>query len=206
MRRLALAVLVALFGMGVAVPSAGATPAKKLDDQLGAMWSTILRTPASQNPFNPDASNPVSTCWDLGGIVAPFGPTPDGAHACTVKTGTKIFVAARAVECSKWELDPGKTNLLACAKDMEAKQPAIRAVTLDRRPISLTRVTTKVLTVTLPADNVFGAKPDDLTGHYQAIGDVAGLNPLTPGTHTIRIVQADPNPTITTVITVKPGR
>jgi hypothetical protein len=41
-------------------------------------------------------------CWNLdGGTVAPFGPI--AVDSCTVKPGTKIFVAASSFECSTIE-------------------------------------------------------------------------------------------------------
>lgn len=42
----------------------------------------MLETPAPHNPFG-TGKNP---CWDLGGTVAPFGPTP--VASCTVEPGT----------------------------------------------------------------------------------------------------------------------
>src|SRR6478672_11345900 len=71
------------------VPTAGAVPTNKLDDNLAELWKTVLQTPDAQNPFG--AGGGAFTCLDLGGTVAPFGP--NGAESCTVKPGTKIFIA-----------------------------------------------------------------------------------------------------------------
>jgi hypothetical protein len=47
----------------------------------------VLQTPTPDNPFAGG-----SPCVDLGDVLAPFGP--NGAQACTVERGTKIFVTA----------------------------------------------------------------------------------------------------------------
>ena len=95
--RLTRILLLVAVALCLGAPTAGAVPAKKLDNNLAAMWTTILETPSAQNPFGTGGG-----CFDLGGTVAPFGP--DGFNGtCTVKPGTKIFVAASAVECSTFE-------------------------------------------------------------------------------------------------------
>src|SRR3954454_18406827 len=90
MSRLVRMVLVAAATLCVAAPAAGAVPKKTLDDNLAAMWATLLETPLAESPFG--GGGPASACTDLGGTVAPFGP--GGAESCTVKPGIKIFVAA----------------------------------------------------------------------------------------------------------------
>jgi hypothetical protein len=179
--------------------TANAAPPDKLADVLAELWTTVLQTPSDANPFsNPDAN----ACWDLGAnIVAPLGPT--GVDACTVKPGTRLFVAGSTLECSTpWEAPPG-TDLQQCARANDA--PEAPTVTLDGRPVSLTEVTTDVTPVTLPEDNVFGSP--DRQGQFAAHGWVALLKPLTPGSHTIEIATDDPNNPITTVIeVVPPGR
>jgi hypothetical protein len=152
----------------------------------------MLLTPPDQNPFVNDTA---STCWDLGGKVAPFGPR--GSNACTVDSATRILVVARSGECSHWELPASRIpNLLACARGFEPK-PA--KVTVDGQRVTLTPVITQPLTVTLPADNIFGAPANDLTGQFQAVGDLVDLGPLSNGTHVITVVS---DTTITTTITV----
>jgi hypothetical protein len=196
MRRLAPAILFATVAVGISASAAQAAPTKYLSDDLGALWTRVLETPSPQNPFGSGGSN-ASTCWNLGAVVAPFGPS--GAPACTVKTGTKIFVVARSGECSHWEVPAGQLPTVTCARNQE---PGKATVTLDGKPLPLTKdVTTPNVKVTLPADNVFGVT-SDLKGTFVAIGDVAEVHPLPPGKHTI-VIKGDA--TITTIITVTRG-
>jgi len=98
--RLTRILLLVAVALCLGAPTAGAVPAKKLDNNLAAMWTTILQTPAAQNPFLTDG------CIHLGGTLAPFGAK--GVESCTVKPGTKIFIAATSLECSTFPGDaPG---------------------------------------------------------------------------------------------------
>ena len=92
--RLTRILLLVAVALCLGAPVAGAVPAKKLDNNLGAMWRTILQTPAPRT-----RSAPPVGCFDLGGTVAPFGVN-GFTGTCTVKPGTKIFVAAASAECS----------------------------------------------------------------------------------------------------------
>ena len=87
--------VVAVVALGLAAPSAAAVPDKKLGDSLGAMWKKVLETPTPQNPFA--GGGPL--CVDLGGVVAPVGAPGSESITCTVKPGTKVFVAAWSAEC-----------------------------------------------------------------------------------------------------------
>jgi hypothetical protein len=195
--RSAAVALIAAAAFAGTAQTANAAPSKVLTRELAELWTTVLQTPSDENPFtNPDAN----ACWDLGAnIVAPFGPA--GVESCTVKPGTRIFVAGSTFECSTpWEFPP-ETDLQECARTNDA--PEAPTVTLDGQPVSLTEVTTDVTPVTLPEDNVFGFQ--DREGQFAAHGWVALLHPLTPGTHTIEIATGDlENPIITTVIEVVP--
>ena len=198
-RRVTASVLTALayvVGLCLGAPTAGAVPAKKLDNNLAAMWTTILQTPSAQNPFG--SGGPAFGCWNLGGTVAPFGPS--GVASCTVKPGTKIFVAATSAECSTFRWDwAGSTEaeLRACAAQATCKQRPPSPSTA--RSVPVTEVETTLLNIALPADNIFGVQPSRDEGQSVAHGWVTLLNPLTPGTHTIGL------PNITTTIDVKPG-
>jgi hypothetical protein len=203
----ALIVVAAILGIVFAqVAPASATTTKKLVSNLTGMWTTLLETSSAQNPFG--TGGVEFACIDLGGhTVAPFAGGP--AFTCTVKPGTKLFVAGISTECSDI---PGDDNpdgtppfseeqLRACAVEADGEAPP---VALDGRSVPLTGVVTPLLHPVLPPDNVFvpPAKP----GTYQSVahGWVALLNPLTPGTHTIVI--GDPSsPLNTTTIVVKPG-
>jgi hypothetical protein len=200
--RLVRILLLVALTLCVAAPAASAVPTKKLDDTLGALWTTVLETPSAQNPFGSGGS--AFACFDLGGIVAPFAP--GGVESCTVEPGTKIFVAANAFECSTFDGDhPGfgttEAELRACARQNDVQ--VAPTVTVDGQSVPVTEVETRPLDIVLPADNLFGLPPGT-QGLSVGHGWVALLNPLTPGTHTIVILVGES--TITTTITVKPGQ
>ena len=121
--RLTRILLLVAVALCLGAPTAGAVPAKKLDNNLAALWTTILETPSAQNPFGTGGA--AFACFDLGGTVAPFGP--GGVESCTVKPGTKIFVAASSVECSTFEGN-GTTDaeLRTCARDRRRESSAHR--------------------------------------------------------------------------------
>ena len=177
--------------------AAGAVPAKKLDTNLGALWTKVFETPSAQNSFGTGGS--AYGCFNLGGTVAPFGPA--GVPACTVKPGTKIFVAASSFECSTFEGN-GTTEdeLRSCARQNDVQ--VAPTVSVDGQAVPVTEVETQLLHIVLPADNIFGL-PAGMHGLSVGHGWVALLHPLTPGTHMIVINSA--GSTITTTITVKPG-
>ena len=157
----------------------------------------MLETPDAQNPFG--SGGPAFACLDLGGAVAPFGP--GGAESCTVKPGTKVFIAASSFECSTFE-GHGTTEaqLRTCARESDV--PDAPTVTVDGRSVPMAEVETPLLNIVLPAENVFG-QPAGTQGLSVGHGWVALLHPLTPGTHTIVIDTG--GATITTTIIVKPG-
>jgi hypothetical protein len=199
--RLAAMLLLAGVTLGFAATAASAVPAPtKIDADLTALWTKVLQTPSAQNSFG--TGGDAFGCWNLGGTVAPFGPK--GIPSCTVKPGTKIFVAAHTVECSTF---PGDTNptspteaaLRACAEQTDVGTAP--SVTVDGHSVPVTEVETRLMNIVLPADNVFG-DPAGTTGLSVGHGWVAHLNPLTPGTHTI---VGSGSATFTTTIIVKPS-
>ena len=185
--------------LGLAAPAASAVTANKLDANLAALWTTVLETPDTQNSFG--AGGAAFGCWNLGGgTVAPFGPS--GIESCTVKPGTKIFVAASSFECSTFEGNgTTEAELRACAEKVDVQTAP--SVTVDGHSVPVTERETPLLHIVLPADNIFG-QPAGTTGLSVGHGWVALLHPLTPGTHTIVIHRAG-FPDITTTIIVKPG-
>jgi hypothetical protein len=197
MSRIARALLLAAATFAVAAPAAGAVPAKKLNTNLAALWTKVFETPSAQNPFG--TGDAASGCFNLDGTVAPFGPS--GVPSCTVKPGTKIFVAASSFECSTFEGN-GTTDaeLRACAHKNDVQTAP--TVTVDGTPVPVTEVESPLLHIVLPKDNIFGP-PAGTQGLSVAHGWVALLHPLTPGTHTIMITSA--TPAVTTTIVVKPG-
>jgi hypothetical protein len=198
MSRIARIVLLTAIALFAAAPAASAVPSKKLDAYLAALWTKVLETPSAQNPFG--TGGPAFACLDLGRTVAPFAP--GGVESCTVKPGTKVFIAASSVECSTFEGNgTTEAELRTCAR--EADELVAPTVTVDGKHVPVEEVETPLLNIVLPDDNLFeqAAGTQGLSvGH----GWVALLHPLTPGTHTIVIDPAEA-PTITTKIVVKPG-
>ena len=89
-------------------------------------------------------------------------------------------------------------------------------VFLDGKRVPVTEVTSGLVRLDLPADNIFGAAagtgPPEMPYLSVADGWVALLHPLTPGTHTITVkISAEFPPGTplnvnnTTTIIVKPG-
>lgn len=202
MSRLARVLVCATVTLGVAAPAASAVPPKKLDADLGALWTKVLETPSAQNSFGTGGT--AFGCFELDGTVAPFGPTE--VPSCTVKSGTKIFVAAASFECSTFPGDhPGfgttKKELRDCARanDVQSAPP----VTLDGKSVRVTEGETQLLNIVLPEDNIF-LLPDGPEGQSVGHGWVALLHPLTPGMHRITIEL--PSKPITTKIIVKRGQ
>ena len=151
--RLTRILLLVAVALCLGAPTAGAVPAKKLDNNLAALWTTVLQTPSAQNPFGTDGA--AFACVDLGGTVAPFGPVTTGVESCTVKPGTKIFVAASSVECSTFEGNgTTEAELRTCARKSDLQ--VAPTVTVDDKSVPVTEVETPLLHITLPADNIFG--------------------------------------------------
>ncbi len=172
--------------------TASAATAPTLDPALTALWTNVLMTPSARNAFG--SGGAAFACWNLGGTVAPFGPS--GVPSCTVKPGTKILVVASSVECSTFEGNgTTEAELRTCAEKADATAPS---VTVDGHSVPVKEVETRLMNIVLPADNLFGL-PAGTTGLSVGHGWVVHLNPLTPGTHTI--VGA----TFTTAIIVKPS-
>jgi hypothetical protein len=171
--RLTRILLLVAVALCLGAPTAGAVPAKKLDNNLAALWTTVLQTPSAQNPFGTGGA--AFACFDLGGTVAPFGP--NGVESCTVKPGTKIFVAAASLECSTFEKN-GTTEeeLRDCAVKGDQVVPT---VTVDDKSVPVTEVETPLLHIVLPADNILGVPAGQ--GLSVAHGWVTLLHPLTPG-------------------------
>jgi hypothetical protein len=208
--------LVAVVALGVAGSPAAAVPGKKLGGTLGGMWKRVLETPTPQNPFA--GGGPL--CVDLGGVVAPFGAPGTESITCTVKPGTKVFVAAWSAECSTLEGPPfhgdDEMSLRACARAVNAGIATKDVVVfVDGRRVPVTEVTSGQLRLDLPADNIFGVPAGTGLPPYLSVADgwVALLHPLTPGTHTITLDVVGEFPpgtplviSNTTTIIVKPGK
>jgi hypothetical protein len=198
MSRLVAVLLLATATLGVTAPAASAAPPPtRIDADLTALWTTVLETPSAQNSFGTGGAD--FGCWNLGGrTVAPLGPS--GVESCTVTPGTKIFVAASSFECSTFEGNgTTEAELRTCAEQADVK--IAPSVTVDGQSVPVKEVETRLMSIVLPADNVFG-QPAGTTGLSVGHGWVAHLHPLTPGTHTI----VGGTPSFTTEIIVAPSR
>jgi hypothetical protein len=194
MSRITRILLLSASALLVAAPSASASTAKKLDDNLASLWTTVLETPAAENPF---ATETASACWNLGRTVAPFGPS--GVESCTVPTGTMLFVVGNSVECSTFEGNgTTEAELRACARQSDVT--VAPTISVDGNAVAVAEVETPLLEIVLPADNLFG-QPAGTEGLSVAHGWVTLLQPLTPGVHSILI-----GGTTTTTIVVTAGR
>ena len=148
---------------------------------LGALWTKVLETPTPDNPLAGG-----DQCVVLGGnIVAPFG---GGSFECTVKAGTRIFIAAWTTECSTFAGDcggPGSNEAQLRAAAVAADAEVIATVTINGVSVPLTEVETGLLTIQLPQDNLFGATGAARKGLSVAHGFVYLTDPLAPGTYII---------------------
>jgi hypothetical protein len=195
MARLCRLLLPAVVALGVAATSASAASDTSLGNKLGAMWEKVLETPAPQNPFSGVPGAPAFLCVDLGGIVAPInGLDPNASITCNVKQGTKVLVAAYSAECSTLEPPPfhgdDEASLRECVRDVNSKV-VISEASLDGATLPVTPVTSKLLRLKLPADNIFGVPaghgPPKMPYLSVANGWVALTGPLAPGVHTITL-------------------
>ena len=214
MWRLARVLLAVVVGVVVTAPAASAAPAhesrpapdRELATLLGELWETVLETPVPENPLA--AGEPW--CIDLDGVVAPFTLDPAAPPTCTVRPGTKIFVAAVTIECSTVEPPPffgsNEAELRECARAVDVPGSTL-TLTVDGEPVPLTLVETPLLTIDLPEDNILGVPPQQALS--VAAGFVALLHPLPPGTHEIVITGTGTffgDFTNVTTIVVAPGR
>src|SRR4051812_44842418 len=177
MARLARALLLAAVTFCLVAPSASAAPTN-LGKTLGHLWTKVLETPTPDNPFGGGGPQ----CVVLGGkIVAPIG---GGSFPCTVKAGTRIFIAGWTTDCSTFERNgTTEAELRACAVGADAGITA--TVTINGEPVPLSSVETGLLTIHLPQDNIFGLKGAERNGLSVAHGFVYLTDPLTPGTYII---------------------
>jgi len=185
MSRLTQILLAGAIAIGASAPPADAAPSKKLQAELGKLWTTVLQAPAATNPFT--GGDP---CIVLGGrIVSPFAGGEE--FTCTVRPGTRILVVGWSSECSTVEEAPfhgdDEVSLRACARSADAGLQT-PTVTLDGRPVHLTEVETALLDFMLPAGHIFdSALPAGTAGQSVGHGWVVLLHPLPPGSHVIHI-------------------
>jgi hypothetical protein len=198
--------LAVLLGVVITAPAASAAPDRKLEALLGDLFETVLEIPTPKNPLAGNG-NP---CVPLGKkVVAPFQAGTEDL-TCTVKSGTKIFVAAFAVECSTVEQPPfrgdDEAELRTCVR---AFNLGAVTITVDGKEVPLTEVETPLLNLVLPADNVLVEAEEPVPADSVGRGFVALLQPLPPGTHQI-VINVSGSAVVsfstTTTIVVQPGQ
>ncbi len=205
MRRFLQVIIASLVVFCLAATPATATPRHVESRLLGHLWNYLLETPKSDNPFT--GGDP---CVRLGHVLIPFAPLGTTALSCDARKGTNIFVTAVTFECSTVEPPPfnGTTEggLRNCAKE-NLKTYTQVSLTLDGKPVPLTRVKTRLLRIDLPADNILDTT--EPTTRSVGAGQVALLRNLRPGTHILRIYATGPKATTvdnTTTITIRRRR
>src|SRR5947209_1771386 len=187
----------ALLAVVLAVACQAATPGAlarsdgQLANDLNAVWSYVIQTPTSQNPF----ATTNNRCHPLGqqllAPIQPFAP-PSTSTTCTVKPGTSVFISELSAECSTAEPSPfhgdDPAALRACSRSVllgPVGDFSTHQLTLDGAAVPLKFIQAAPQAVTVPTDNVLG-----VTGQ-EALSDAAGwlaiLHPMTPGTHSIVI-------------------
>jgi hypothetical protein len=195
MSRVVRCLLVLGFVLGITATPAQAGSTRREEALLAALWTTVLETPSSENPFG--SGGQAFACIDLGRAVAPFAPV--AADSCTVRVGTQLFIVGFSVECSTFEGN-GTTEaaLRQCAREGDLQSAP--TVTIDGRPATVEEVESPLLHITLPPDNIFGL-PGGTQGLSVGHGWVVLQHPLRPGRHEIRIGAG-----VTTEIIVTRGR
>jgi hypothetical protein len=182
---------------------------------LNGFWSFVIQTPTPENPF----ATTNNQCHQLGrqylAPLQPFAP-PGVSTTCVVKPGTRVFIGEMSAECSTAELPPFHGNnpaeLAACLHDVLLGPVGdffTHQMTLDGQPVPTTLVLAPPQHVTVPSDNILGVPGQEATS--RAMGWVAILHPMTPGTHQVVIhfggtFQGGPLEEINNItIIVKPG-
>ena len=189
--------VVAAAGVAIAASPVSATPAKKAPDTLAALWTKVLTTPSPDNPFG--GGDPSTACIHIDRILSAFGP--NGVASCPAGTGTPIFIVGSSVECSTFEGNgTTEAELRACARAQD--QQTAPSITFDGRPLTVAEVETSLMTMTLPADNIFSL-PGGTTGTSVGHGWVVQVNPPPPGTHTV-VINASTF-SVTTTFVISPG-
>jgi hypothetical protein len=180
MNRVVRCLLIAVVAFCLVAPSASAQTS--LGGTLGNLWTTVLETPTPDNVFGGGGPQ----CVVVGdNIVAPFG---GGSFTCTVKAGTRIYIAGFTTECSTFAGDcggPGSNEAQLRAVAVAADAGVKATVTINGQPVPLSSVETGLLTIHLPQDNIFGATGAERNGLSVAHGFVYLTDPLAPGTYVI---------------------
>ncbi|HEY7376164.1 MAG TPA: hypothetical protein VIF57_28645 [Polyangia bacterium] len=177
-------------------PPPPATPHLKGYPQWGALWwQWVLQTPAPNNPAldttgaNCAVNQPVPGVFLLAGSL-------DGSivnRTCTVPVGTAFVMPLINTAAFAQQTDPPEQRTEAFQRSVaaciESPQPNPLHIEVDgqtlQNPLALLEKSV-VFSVNLPANNVFGV-PAQLLSPAVDEGWYAFVEPLTPGTHTLRV-------------------
>jgi hypothetical protein len=173
-------------------------------------WQTMLSIPIV-NGDHPLISgggvlNDSQTLLFLGSPPA-ADPNVPTMIDITIPSGTALFVPIVNAECSTAEPEPfhgeNETELRACANGHIDATSSLMA-TLDGVPVTSLqsyRIESPLFEFTLPENNVYNL-PAGTTAQAVDAGIYLLVNPLKPGTHTLRVVGTFDAPLNTTFNTI----
>jgi hypothetical protein len=193
MRKTLLAFITAfalMFAAPLAATAATGTSNSKDYSTLAARWwSWALTQPTATNPLLDTtgaqcANQQSGNTWFLAGLTGDGNVT----RSCTIPAHTAVFFPlANTFYCP----DPGVTQTL---KEVRAATAFVRDgasnlyVNLDGKAVSPSPIefeSSEVFSLTLPADNIYGA-PADTYSPCADSGYYALLNNLSPGSHVLQ--------------------
>lgn len=161
-----------------------------------ARWfEWFIEIPAPVNPLFDEtgalcATNQSGPVW----FTAPVARTGTTTRACTIPTGTSLFVLGVGNECSNVEPPPffGATEaeLRACAAEgfEQFWGDASVSITVDGIPVpdlDRYRTQTPLFSYTLPEDNLYGLPAGTTATKAISDGNAVIVKPLPPGPHRI---------------------
>src|SRR5262252_4398478 len=177
-------------------PPPPATPHLKSYSQYGAAWWTwILQTPANINPAADPTGANCAVNQPFPGIFLLAGSL-DGStvnRTCTVPVGTAFVMPIINASAFAQQTDPPEQRTEAFQRSVvacvEHPLPNPLQIQVDGQPqantLSLLEKSV-VFSVNLPPGNVFGVPPQLLSPSVDE-GWYSFVEPLSPGTHTLRV-------------------
>jgi len=177
-------------------PPPPATPHLKSYSQYGALWWTwILQTPANINPAADPTGANCAVNQPIPGIFLLAGSL-DGStvnRTCTVPVGTAFVMPIINAAAFAQQTDPPEQRTEAFQRSVvacvENPLPNPLQIQVDGQPqantLSLLEKSV-VFSVNLPPNNVFGVPPQLLSPAVDE-GWYSFIEPLSPGTHTLRV-------------------
>lgn len=177
-------------------PPPPATPHLKGYPQWGALWwQWVLQTPAPTNPATDPTGADCAVNQPVPGVFLLAGSL-DGSvvnRTCTVPVGTAFLMPLINASAFAQQTDPPEQRTEAFQRSVvaciESPVPNPLSIQVDgqqlQNPLALLEKSV-VFSVNLPNDNVFGVPPQLLSPSVDE-GWYAFVEPLTPGSHTLRV-------------------